>query len=50
MIVSFSFLTFLDLLTSGKCNDMRGVGKKGIYCYIYIILLKGCNGIIMISI
>ena len=28
MIVCFSFLTFLDLVTSGKYNGMSGVGKR----------------------
>ena len=42
MIVCFSFLTFLDLVTSGKYNGMSGVGKKGIYCYLCIILIKVC--------
>ena len=33
MIVCFSFLTFLDLVTSGKYNGMSGVGKK-----VYIVI------------
>ena len=28
MIVGSFFLIVLDLLTSGKCNGMSGVGKK----------------------